>query len=238
MAIPLPGNSVVKFRHELKYQIDTKQLYTLKAQLPDVMMPDPHVGQQGFYRIRSLYFDDFENAFYYENENGTEPREKFRIRLYNGSTDRIRLELKRKQGGMIHKRSCRLTKELAETMVRGETIPWDDAMDPLLKKFYILQETRLLRPKMIVEYDRFPYVYPDGNVRVTLDLNICASARVEEFLEPEICGRPIMPKGSHLLEAKYDEFMPDFVFRSFQNKQLKRVTFSKYYLCRKYGDFT
>lgn len=238
MAIPLQSSTVVKFRHELKYQIDTVQLYTLKAQLPDVLMPDPHVGAQGFYRIRSLYFDDWENTFYYENENGTEPREKFRIRLYNGSTDRIRLELKRKEGGMIHKCSCPLTKELAEIMVRGETIPWDDAMDPLLKKFYILQETRLLRPKIIVEYDRIPYIYPDGNVRITLDLNICTSARVEDFLKPEIWGRPIMPKGSCLLEAKYDQLMPDFIFRSLQNKQLKRVTFSKYYLCRKYGDFT
>ena len=238
MAISLRENRVTKFRHELKYQIDTKQMQLLRAQLPDVLQPDPHVGQQGFYRIRSLYFDDYENTFYYENENGTEPREKFRIRIYNGSADRIRLEVKRKEGGMIQKRSCPLSRELAETMIRGQTIPWDDAMDPLLKKFYILQETRLLRPKVIVEYDRIPYIYPDGNVRVTIDLNICASARVEDFLKPQISGRPIMPAGIHLLEAKYDQFMPDFIFRSFQNKGLKRVTFSKYYLCRKYGDFT
>lgn len=236
MAIPLQGNTVTKFRHELKYQIDTRQLHMLKAQLPDLLQPDPHAGKDGCYRIRSLYFDDHWNSFYYENENGTEPREKFRIRIYNGSADRIRLELKRKEGGMIHKRSCPLTRELAERMVMGRPIAYDENMDPLLKKFWILQETRLLQPRVIVEYDRIPYVYPDGNVRITLDLNISASNNFGDFFKKDLDARPIMPVGTHLLEAKYDQFLPDFIYRSFQSKGLRRTTFSKYYLCRKFGD--
>ena len=28
----------------------------------------------GSYRIRSLYFDDYDDRYYYENENGTDPR--------------------------------------------------------------------------------------------------------------------------------------------------------------------
>jgi len=225
-----------KFRHELKYMISSQQVYTLKHQLPDLLLPDPHVGPEGCYRIRSLYFDDYYNTFYYENENGTEPREKFRIRLYNGSPSRIRLERKRKEGGMIHKQSCPISADQVRSILQGNVIPWDDNMDPLLKKFYILQETKLLQPKIIVEYDRFPYIYPDGNVRVTLDLNIGASTCVDEFLNREICVRPIMSAGMHLLEAKYDEFLPDPIYRSLQKHNLQRVTFSKYYLCRKFED--
>lgn len=224
----------MKFRHELKYLMNSQQLYTIKHQLPDLLCPDPHAGPGGCYRIRSLYFDDYYNTFYYENENGTEPREKFRIRLYNGSTTRIRLEMKRKERGMIHKRSCPISEEQVRSILQGHVIPWDDSLDPLLKKFHILQETQLLQPKVIVEYDRFPYIYPDGNVRITLDLNICASTCVDEFLNKEICVRPIMPVGMHLLEAKYDEFLPDFIYRSIQKHNLQRVTFSKYYLCRKF----
>lgn len=224
----------LQFRHELKYLMNSQQLYTIKNQLPDLLSPDPHAGPNGCYCIRSLYFDDCRNTFYYENENGTEPRRKFRIRLYNGSCSKIRLEMKRKEGGMILKKSCPMTEEQVRSILQGNTIPWDDTMDPLLKQFYILQETQLLRPKIIVEYDRFPYVYPDGNVRVTLDLNICASTCIEEFLNKEICARPIMPAGMHLLEAKYDEFLPDFIYRSIQKHNLQRVTFSKYYLCRKF----
>lgn len=222
-----------KFRHELKYLMNTQQLYTLKHQLPDLLYPDPHVGEEGFYRIRSLYFDDFFNTSYYENEDGTEPREKFRIRLYNGSTSQIRLELKRKEHTMVHKRSCKISEDMVRHILQDNTIPWDDNMDPLLKKFYIQQETRLLKPKIIIEYDRVPFIYPDGNVRVTLDLNIGASTCVDEFLDKEISVRPIMPVGTHLLEAKYDEIFPDFIYRSIQKQNLERVTFSKYYLCRK-----
>lgn len=235
---PRSGRKQRSFRHELKYKLNTTQLEILKVQLPELLAPDPHAGEDGVYQIRSLYFDDWQNTCYFENENGTEPREKFRIRIYNGSDAHIRLELKRKELGMVQKRSCRINRELAESMIRGQTIPWQEDMDPLLKKFYILQETRLLTPKIIVEYDRIPFVYPDGNVRVTLDLNIRTSRQVEDFFEPEISARPIMPMDTHLLEAKFDQFLPDFISRIFQQKQLQRVTYSKFYYCRKFGDLT
>ena len=232
---PAAEDSAVQYRHELKYQINTRQMYALKAELPELLQLDPHVGEAGCYRIRSLYFDDYHNTFYYENENGTDPREKFRIRIYNGSTGQIRLELKAKRCSMTHKRSCPLTLEMAQDMAMGIPIQWDDNMDPLLKKFYIMQQTRLLAPKVIVEYDRIPYIYPDGNVRVTLDLNIGTSACTEEFFRKDIDTRLIMPVGTHLLEVKYDEFLPDFIYRSMEHKKLQRTTYSKYYYCRKFG---
>ena len=223
------------YRHELKYQIDTLQLYALQNQLPDLMALDPSVGNANSYRIRSIYFDDYCNSCYYQNENGTEPREKFRIRIYNGSDEMIRLELKKKSHSMTQKHSCRISKELALSMISGGPIPWSSSMDPLLQKFYIQQETRLLQPKIIVEYDRIPFVAPDGNVRVTLDLNICASTDFDRFFCSDLGSRPIMPPDLHLLEVKYNQFLPDYIYRSFQSKQLMHTTYSKYYLCRKYG---
>lgn len=224
------------YRHELKYLINLPQMRVLENQLPDLMMPDPHAGTDGKYQIRSLYFDDYEDSCYFDNENGNDPREKFRIRIYNGSADRISLELKRKEAEMTYKRSCVLTKDMAERMIHGEPIPWEDSMDPLLKKFYILQETRFLQPKIIVEYDRVPYIYPDGNVRVTLDLDVRASVFPEDFFRRDIAVQPIMPSGAYLLEVKYDQLLPDFLYRTLQRNHLPQTTFSKYYYCRKFGD--
>lgn len=225
-----------KYRHEMKYPIDRRQLETLRVRLPAVIPLDSHVGAKGFYEIRSLYFDDFENRCYYENENGTDPREKFRIRIYNGSSERIRLELKRKERGKTLKLSCPLQKEQCERLVRGEGISWQEAeMHPLLRKFFLWQELNGLKPKVIVEYDRIPFICPDGNVRITLDINIRSSDRVEDFLREKILTRPIMPVGLNLLEVKYDEFLPDYINHSIQMRGLKQTTFSKYYLCRKYG---
>lgn len=209
-----------KYRHEFKYEIDIQQVIILKERLSKIIDKDKHVGKNESYRIRSLYFDDYEDSCFYDNENGTDPREKFRIRIYNGSSDIIRLELKRKEAGKTLKKSCKISKEQTETLMRGERIQWNDDMPPLLKKLYIYQETRNLRPKVIVEYDRIPFVHKDGNVRVTLDIDICSSNRIDQFLDKEILRRPIMPKGKHLLEVKYDEFLPDFIENTTKLKNL------------------
>lgn len=224
-----------KYRHEYKYEIDVHQMIILKERLSEIMEKDVHVGDRESYRIRSLYFDDYDNTGYYDNENGYDLREKFRIRIYNGKSDKIRLELKRKESGKNIKYSCVLNQQQTEIMARGEYLQMEEEMPPLLKKFCILQQTRNLAPKVIVEYDRIPFVCIEGNVRITLDLDICASNRIEGFLESEIGRRPIMPIGKHLLEVKYDEFIPDYINRTIAIEHLRNTAYSKYYLCRKFG---
>ena len=224
-----------KYRYEFKYEIDAWQVIILKKRLSEILKKDSHVGEKGSYRIRSLYFDDYDNHGYYDNENGYDLREKFRIRIYNGSSDMIRLELKKKESGKNIKISCPISKEQTEILMGGDFLNYEDDMPPLLKKFYIYQQTRHLRPKVIVEYDRVPFVCKDGNVRVTLDLDICASNRIEDFLEKEIARRPIMPKGRHILEVKYDEFIPDYINQTVKMKSLRHTAYSKYYLCKKIG---
>jgi hypothetical protein len=226
-------NSTI-FRHEMKYLISSGQVQMLKSRLNTLIPIDMHVGDNGFYNIRSLYFDDYYNRCYYENENGTDPREKFRIRIYNHSPERIALECKRKERGKTLKDSCSLTKEQCEQLIRNEYIR-DIATQPnVLKKLTMEMMTRQLRPRVIVEYDRIPYVYASGNVRVTLDINVASSFQIDGFLEGDISKRPIMPMGLHLLEVKWDEYLPDVIYRALQLESLQQTAYSKYYLCRKY----
>lgn len=224
----------IKYRHELKYEISSGQVVMLQNRLRYLIPLDSHVGPGGSYCIRSLYFDDRENRCYYENENGTDPREKFRIRIYNGSTDRIRLECKRKERGKTHKDSCTLTLEQTRTLMAGRPLRDIASQPPLLQKLTAAMLTRQMHPVVIVEYNRVPYVYPGGNVRVTLDTNISSTRAVDTFLDPKIMTRPIMPVGGQLLEVKYDEYLPDFIYRGLQLENLRQTAFSKYYLARKY----
>ena len=224
-----------KYRYEFKYEIDIQQLIIIKERLKEVLKKDVHVGEKDSYRIRSLYFDDYDNHGYYDNENGYDLREKFRIRIYNGSSDKIRLELKRKESGKNIKLSCPISKEQTEKLMRGEVLDITQDMPPLLRKFCVYQHTRHLMPKVIVEYDRVPFVCADGNVRITLDMDICSSNNIEDFFEKEISRRPIMPKGKHLLEVKYDEFIPNYIEQIVKTEHLRHTAFSKYYLCRKFG---
>jgi len=222
------------FRHELKYVVSAAEIEMLRNRINHLLTPDRHAGVSGGYSIRSLYFDDYANRCFYENENGTDPREKFRIRIYNHSTDRITLECKRKERGKTLKTSCPLTVEQTKLLMAGQTLPDIADQPPLLQKLTSQMLMYRLRPVVIVEYDRIPYVYRDGNVRVTLDTNIASSKAIDSFLSERIPRRPILPAGCQLLEVKYDEFLPDFIYRNLQLDNLQQTAFSKYYLCRKY----
>ena len=224
-----------KFRHEFKYILDPIRLAELKARLGAVLEPDPHGGFSGAYEVRSLYFDDYDNSCYYANEDGQNLREKFRIRIYDGSDATIHLELKQKQNGMTRKLSCPISRADTERLMKNQSLTWQDDWDPLMKRFYIWLNTQLGRPRVIVRYLRIPFIHPDGNVRVTLDLDITASNRIEDFFQKDLPGRPVMPFGHNLLEVKFDQFLPDHIRHTVQTQGLERVTFSKYYLCRKFG---
>lgn len=223
-----------KFRHELKYLISAGELQLLKNRINHLLPRDRHANASGGYSIRSLYFDDYEDRCFYENENGTDPREKFRIRIYNHSADRIMLECKRKERGKTLKTSCPLTEGQARLLMQGNVLTEMGGQPPVLRKLSIQMLTRRLRPVVIVEYDRIPFTYQNGNVRVTLDTNISSSRAIGSFLDETIPKRPVMLTGQQLLEVKYDEYLPDFIYRNLQLHNLRQTAYSKYYVCRKY----
>ena len=224
----------MKYRHELKYEVTNAQLQLLKCRIQNMIPPDKHAGPTGSYTIRSLYFDDYTDRCMRENEDGTDPREKFRIRIYNASAQRITLECKRKERGKTHKTSCPLTEEQTRHLMTGKPLPDIGSQPPLLQKLTLQMMTRGMKPVVIVEYERIPFVYKNGNVRITMDTNISSSSAVERFLDPVIPKRPVQALGQQLLEVKYDEYLPDFIYRNLQLHSLRQTAFSKYYICRKY----
>ena len=223
-----------KYRYELKYVCSDLQLRQMEERISVLLKKDPHVGESGCYTIRSLYFDDYENSAFWEKEDGGNPRKKYRLRCYDGRTDRVWLEIKRKVGTKIRKESCRVTRQEAEAMIRGDWYETFQNPAPTVRAFFLDGATRLMQPKIIVEYDRTPYVGEEGNVRITFDRNIRSCAEPEAFWEKEMRARPIMASGQHLLEVKFDEFLPDWIYRTLQMENMTQTAFSKYCLCRKY----
>lgn len=225
-----------RYRHEYKYPLSNGQILIEDAKISGIAETDVH-AKNGVYNIRSLYFDDYDNCSYKDNENGINNREKYRIRIYNCSSELIKLELKRKYRGMTFKQSCRISLEQCEKLMRGEIPENIGEQQTILRKLAYLMETRMMSPKVIVDYDRIPYVYrqEDANVRVTFDKNIKAIGDISSFFEPEAGGRGILPLGQALMEVKFDNFLPDEVYSLLQLSGLQASTFSKYYLCRKFN---
>lgn len=227
---------VGKYRHELKYICNDAQLKVIERKIAVVMKPDEHADHSGEYLIRSVYFDDYSRSRYFENEDGTDPREKFRIRVYNCSSDRIALEKKIKSHGMTAKQSCLIDASTCRKMIAGEPIRDRFGTDPLLDEWILQRDTAQLRPVMLGEYVRKPYVYRLGNVRITFDRNICACARATALFDRQISRISVLPTGVHVLEVKYDDFLPDVIYGLIEDGHLQQCTFSKFYLgCRAIG---
>ena len=223
----------IKYRNELKYVCTESELIQIKKRLEPLCGLDPHVGKDGIYRIRSIYFDDENDRCFYENENGIDPREKFRIRVYNEDFSNIFLECKSKEKNMTYKDHVVVSERECKDLLERRFVE-KNRDDKLFLKFYLQHKSVKLRPKVIVMYERTPYIYPLGNVRITLDRNIGGTKKVNDFFEEYLPVRPVMPVGKHILEVKYDKFLPDFLYQIMNLRNLRQTAYSKYYFCRKF----
>ena len=219
------------YRVENKYLVTDADIAVLRPRLAAVMKQDIH--QDGdCYNIRSVYFDDITDSCMDENEDGVDHRSKYRIRIYDPKGDFIRLEIKEKTKGLTRKYSCKLSKDEADALMAGSMpLAFDDRRPLNLMK--LQQRVAKLMPKAIIEYERTAFVHPVGNVRVTFDRNIMASRVCEDFFDDRVSSMvSVLPAGLHVLEVKYDEFLPDFIAKQLEIGILRQTAFSKYYLGR------
>lgn len=219
-----------KYRDELKFLCSQNELDILYERLKVVM--DFDKNQKGMaYRIRSLYFDDYYDSAFHENDGGVDNRKKFRIRAYENPNENINLEIKYKLRGKTLKEACPITMNQYQEIINNDLTFEADFPKPLLL-LYLESKMRLLKPKTIIEYQRTVFVDIPGNVRVTFDRNISYSDKIEDFLEDRVDLVPLLPKNMHLLEVKYDEFLPDYTAQLLEIGVLQQTAFSKYYLSR------
>ena len=224
---------VTDYRHEWKHPISVADTLVLRQRLRAVMRPDDN-AVDGRYLVRSLYFDTPSDTALREKLDGVNRREKFRIRLYNHDISFIRLEKKSKLAGLGKKQSTLLTPQQAQRIVDGDLDWMRSCEDGLVRELYSKMRTQQLRPKTIVDYTREPFVYPPGNVRVTLDYDIRTGLGCTDFLNPDC---PTIPAGDSpvILEVKWDEFLPDVIRSAIQLEGRRVSAFSKYAQCRIYG---
>jgi hypothetical protein len=215
------------FRFEKKYILNNLHVEQLKHRLSPLMKLDPILSGREFYSIRSLYFDDYNDTCLKQVINGISERYKYRIRFYNGNTEYIVLEKKYKINNMTKKISCEITKEIVDNILKGNfSINKDN--DKLLNEFYLMIKTRGFRPVVIIDYDRIPYVYDAGCVRITLDYNLSCSYDFDKLFSDKITRIPLMEEGNTILEVKYNDFIPDYIRFSLQLDGLYRTSYSKY----------
>lgn len=219
-------------RHEWKHRLAPQDLPLLRQRLRAVARPDPH-AVDGRYHIRSLYFDTPGDMALREKLDGVNVREKFRIRCYNHDPTLIHLEKKSKRNGLGTKDKVRLTPDQVRAILGGDTAWMGESGEPLLEELYAKMRVQGLAPKTLVDYWREPFVYPAGNVRVTLDYDIRTGLRCVDFLDPACVTIPVVDDPA-ILEVKWDAFLPDLIRDAVQLPGRRAAAFSKYAACRAY----
>ena len=229
------------YRKEYKYIVDDALLREVENRIGAIMVKDSH--QKGdFYRIRSIYLDSPEYACYMENLAGISTREKYRIRIYDGSDAKISAEIKVRHRDTISKMSGDISKQTLDAIINRDAaeisrLIREDMTKPVnepifkqraLEKYLVKLLGDGFGPAAMVNYERSAYVYDVCNVRITFDRNIETTVNYAGFFDERLEGLPVIEKGKHVLEVKFDEFLPDVIMEALAGVLPARSSCSKY----------
>lgn len=219
------------YRHEYKYLISRRDAELLKRRLPHIMEPDPHAGETGKYTIRSLYFDDVNASAYYEKMDGINERTKYRIRFYDYDNSLIKLERKEKLGNLTRKASQTITKKDARALEYGVSTGCPDNPKGLTEELRLACLGRGVRPRVLVDYDRTPFICRDGNTRITIDENLRTRPYIAHLFASPRAMIPVLDPDQVILEVKFDDFIPSYLLTALADIPKDAMAISKFAFC-------
>lgn len=220
-----------KLRHELKFLIDEGTYLALRSRITPLMMPDIH-GADGGYRVTSVYFDDVYNSAYWQKLNGMETRRKFRIRAYDLDPSLISLEAKHKDESYVSKLSRRLTEEQYRRLLSCDSsfMCESDGDEDAFGEYRRSDLLTMLRPRIIVDYQREAFVCPFGNVRITFDKKLSACMNTMDMFSPNARYMRIFDR-EIILEVKFDNYLPESIQSLLHGLNAPEQPVSKYIIC-------
>lgn len=214
-------------RRELKYVMSRTDSLRLQGELNQLLEKDCH-SENGYYAVRSLYFDSLNNIDYFAKQSGEERRKKLRLRIYNCEQEAVKFELKEKEDIFQQKTSLTISRGEAAACIEGR-------YEALLKygmdasEIYSILTLGVYRPSFIIEYQRRAYTFPAFKVRVTFDTNLKSSREIHKMWSPTLSGAcPLLDGEYVILEVKYDRHLPESIKKILARYHLTNVSFSKY----------
>lgn len=224
-------NVLKVYRHELKFLVSRIEYENLKCLLAATMSPDENMQSKEDYYIRSLYFDTMTDTDYAGKIMGISGRRKLRLRIYDTETDRVKLEIKNKQGDYSLKETVTISRGDARELAMHNyqvLLKYDDSVSG--KAYYNFMLNGYM-PKVIVDYDREAYMLPVENVRLTFDKKVRA-ARTSDLFCPDLPMFSLLSEQQIILEVKYDKYLPRHISNILSAICMQRMSISKYCMAR------
>ena len=213
-------------RSELKYWISYADSLRLQAEIEKLLLPDRY-SEEGFYRVRSLYFDSLNQKDYVEKLDGVERRKKIRMRIYDESADVVKLECKQKSGALQHKESLLIGRQNALRIMEGDYGSLLEEPEELAWRLYCDMTLGCYRPAVVIEYERCAYLYGEYNTRITIDRHVRSSEVELDLFERDLPWIYTV-EDAVILEVKFNETLIEPVKKLLAKYHLTNVAVSKY----------
>lgn len=218
-------------REEKKFLISIEEFIRKSHFLEQVLTQDSHNGIHG-YPIRSLYFDTPFDEDYFEKVDGIECRRKIRLRIYDPQSDFAMLEMKQKQGQYQKKRSLKISKEDAVSLISGNDSVLLQYEESFAAEVYSLMQRKCYRPKTIVEYRRKAFVAKENKIRITFDSQIVSTESCFDLFEPKLNMYPVLDPYDVVMEVKFNGFLLSYMKDMINSIDKSELSVSKYCLAR------
>ncbi|MBL7147231.1 MAG: polyphosphate polymerase domain-containing protein [Nanoarchaeota archaeon] len=228
----MTDNITVK-RNELKYYInytDYKVLYEILDNLLLLTQDENVIRTKGL--IRSLYFDTIYDKAFYEKEAGVLNRKKYRLRIYDLDTEKVKFEIKNKFNNQILKETAFISREDTIEVQNENYEVLLKYNNPVLNKAYCDFKKDPHRPVAVIEYIREAFMFPFNDVRITFDKKLKATSKSLDIFAKDHLMKPLFKKGILVMEVKYNTFLPLRVKKLIQVPRLQRSAISKYCIGR------
>jgi VTC domain len=167
-------------RFEMKFVISRPQRDALMPRLLPHLRADVNAGDDAFYPIISLYYDNEDRDCYWEKLRGQGSRRKMRVRVYGSLDGKLPptsfIEVKHKCDSRVVKRRAQMPLEDALKVGAGEKLdrPLSFSDQKVIDEVHGLVRGRGFRPHCCMRYDRqaFADVNPASDLRITFDTGI------------------------------------------------------------------
>ncbi len=235
------SDQLVNSRHEYKFVLSEYVANAIRDYVAAYLLPDPHMPTEHRlgYLVHSVYLDSPSFHMYRESVDGIKNRHKLRIRYYSDAPEAPAfLEIKSRITTTICKQRAMVTKCGALRLLEGLPMAADElcTANPInvaaFEHFCARKEWMQAQPTVVVNYRREAYVSSAAeSTRITFDRNVAGCP-----FDPQrgFCGgNDLVPaeREAVILELKYSDTPPVWVWELFREFGLCRVSYPKYVRC-------
>lgn len=221
-------------RHELKYRIRETKARAIAHYIQSYIAADQYSRKcpDNQYPISSLYFDSDQLHLCQETMDKKTNRFKLRIRCYDANPQSpCFVEIKRRLNSVILKGRARLSKDMVQSVLQGDSIP--DTLykkdQDIIRQFQFYLRVLQARPIVLVRYMRQAFEDDSQNrVRVTFDRNLSFKTVNDPVVTTNGTGWTTVPLDFVILEIKFTNYYPVWLNDLVKIFDLKQTSMSKY----------